>query len=62
VGDKLAMNLIPIRQVERPFAVKATITPLHSYENATQSSGRGAFFEDAKPSVVRDLYEYISTK
>jgi hypothetical protein len=56
------MNLIPIHQVERPFAVKATITPLHSYENATQSPGRGAFFEDAKPSVVRDLYEYISTK
>ena len=24
--------------------------------------GRGAFFEDAKPSVVRDLYEYISAK
>lgn len=62
VGDKLAMNLIPIQQVERPFAVKATIAPLHRYENATQSPGRGAFFEDAKPSVVRDLYEYISTK
>ena len=62
VGDKLAMNLIPIQQVERPFAVKATIAPLHGYENATQSPGRGAFFEDAKPSVVRDLYEYISTK
>jgi hypothetical protein len=62
VGDKLTMNLIPIRQVERPFSVEATITPLHSYENATQSPGRGAFFEDAKPSVVRDLYEYISTK
>jgi hypothetical protein len=62
VGDKLMMNLIPIRQVERPFAVKASIAPLHSYENATQSPGRGAFFEDAKPSVVRDLYEYISTK
>jgi hypothetical protein len=62
VGDKLMMNLIPIRQVERPFAVKASIAPLHSYENATQSPGRGAFFEDAKPSVVRDLYEYVSTK
>jgi len=62
VGDKLTMNLIPIRQVERPFSVKASIAPLHSYENATQSPGRGAFFEDAKPSVVRDLYEYVSTK
>jgi hypothetical protein len=62
VGDKLTMNLIPIRQVERPFAVKATIAPLHSYENSTQSPGRGAFFEDAKPSVVKDLYEYISAK
>jgi hypothetical protein len=62
VGDKLMMNLIPIQQVERPFAVKATVAPLHNYENATQSPGRGAFFEDAKPSVVRDLYEYVSTK
>ena len=62
VGEKLSMNIIPIRQVERPFAIKATITPLHSYENATQSPGRGVFFEDAKPSVVRDLYEYVSTK
>jgi hypothetical protein len=62
VGDKLSMNLIPIRQVERPFAVKATIAPLHSYEDATQCPGRGAFFEDAEPTVVRDLYEYISTK
>lgn len=62
VGDKMTMNLIPVRQIERPFAVKASITPLHSYESATQSSGRGAFFEDAKPSVVRDLYEYVTTK
>jgi len=62
VGDKLTMNLIPIRQVERPFAVKASIAPLHSYENATKSPGRGAFFEDAKPSVVRYLYEYVSAK
>ena len=62
VGDKLTMNLIPIQQVGHPFAVKATIAPLHNYENATQSPGRGAFFEDAKPSVVRDLYEYISGK
>jgi hypothetical protein len=62
VGDKLTMNLIPVRQIERPFAVKASIAPLHSYESATQSPGRGAFFEDAQPSVVRDLYEYVSTK
>ncbi len=62
VGDKLAMNLIPIHPVKRPFAVKATVAPLHSYENATQSPGRGAFFEDAEPTVVRDLYEYISAK
>ncbi len=62
VGEKLAMNLMPIRQIERPFAVKATIAPLHSYENATQSPGRGAFFEEAEPSVVRDLYEYVSAK
>jgi hypothetical protein len=62
VGEKLAMNIVPIREVERPFAVKATIAPLHSYENATQSPGRGAFFEEAEPSVVRDLYEYVSAK
>jgi hypothetical protein len=62
VGEKLAMNIIPVLEVKRPFAVKATIAPLHSYENATQSPGRGAFFEDANPSVVRDLYEYVSAK
>lgn len=62
VGDKLTMNLIPISEVKRPFSVKARIAALHSYENATQSPGRGAFFEDAKPSVVRDLYDYISGK
>jgi hypothetical protein len=62
VGEKLSMNIIPTRQVERPFAVKATIAPLHNYEIATQSPGRGAFFEDAEPSVVRDLYEYVSAK
>ena len=62
VGEKLAMNLIPIRQVARPFAVRASIAPLHSYENAMHCPGRGAFFEDAEPSVVRDLYEYVSTK
>jgi len=62
VGDKLAMNIIPLREVKRPFAVKASIAPLHSYENATQSPGRGAFFEEAEPSVIRDLYEYVSAK
>jgi hypothetical protein len=62
VGDKLTMNLLPVRQIDRPFALKASIAPLHSYESATQSPGRGAFFEDAKPSVVRDLYEYVSAK
>ena len=62
VGEKLAMNISPIREVKRPFAVKARITPLHSYETATQSPGRGAFFEEAEPSVVRDLYEYVSAK
>ena len=62
VGEKLAMNIVPIREVKRPFAVKARITPLHSYETATQSPGRGAFFEEAEPSVVRDLYEYVSSK
>jgi len=62
VGEKLAMNIIPIQEVKRPFAVKAAIAPLHSYENATQSPGRGAFFEEAEPSVVRDLYEYVSAK
>jgi len=62
VGEKLAMNIAPIREIERPFAVKATIAPLHSYETATQSPGRGAFFEEAEPSVVRDLYEYVSAK
>jgi len=61
-GEKLAMNIVPIREIERPFAVKATIAPLHNYEIATQSPGRGAFFEDAEPSVVRDLYEYVSAK
>jgi hypothetical protein len=62
VGEKLTMNLIPVRQIAHPFAVKASITPLHSYENAMHCAGRGAFFEDAKSSVVRDLYEYVSTR
>lgn len=62
VGEKLAMNIIPVHEVKRPFAVKASIAPLHSYENSTQSPGRGAFFEEASPSVVRDLYEYVSAK
>ncbi|MGD8499305.1 MAG: hypothetical protein PVJ86_01580 [Phycisphaerales bacterium] len=62
VGEKLAMNVIPIREVKRPFSVKASIAPLHSYESESQGPGRGAFFEEAEPSVVRGLYEYVSTK
>jgi hypothetical protein len=61
-GEKLAMNVIPIREVKRPFSVKASIAPLHSYESENQGPGRGAFFEEAEPSVVRGLYEYVSTK
>jgi hypothetical protein len=62
VGEKLDMNIIPIQEVKRPLAVKASITPLHSYESWSQEPGRGAFFEDAEPSVVRGLYEYVLTK
>jgi len=62
VGEKLAMSLIPIREAARRFAVKASIAPLHAYESGSHSPGRGAFFEDAEPSSVRGLYEYVSTK
>ena len=62
VGEKLTMNMIPIREVGRRFAVKASIAPLHAYESGTQGPGRGVFFEDAEPSVVKGLYEYVSTK
>ena len=62
VGDKLNMNLIPIREVEQKFTVRAKITPLHSYESGSKGPGRGAFFEDAEPFVVENLYDYVSTK
>jgi hypothetical protein len=61
-GEKLAMSFIPIREVEHRFAVKASIAPLHAYESGSHGPGRGAFFDDAEPSVVRGLYEYVSTK
>ena len=61
VGETLSMNVIPIREVESPFAVKASVAPLHNYESATQGPGRGAFFEDAEPSTVKGLYEFVST-
>ena len=62
VGEQLAMNIIPIQEVERQFRVRASIAPLHTYESSSQGPGRGAFFEEAEPSAVRGLYEYISTK
>jgi hypothetical protein len=62
VGEKLAMNIIPIQEIERPLAVKASITPLHSYESASQGPGRGAFFEEAESSAVKGLYDYVATK
>jgi hypothetical protein len=62
VGERLDMRITPIREVERRFAVKASITPLHTYESASNGPGRGAFFEDAEPTEVKELYEYVSTK
>ena len=61
-GEKLSMNIIPIREVERRFAVRASVTPLHPYEEGSGGPGRGAFFEEAQPSVVEALYEYVSTR
>jgi hypothetical protein len=61
-GEEFAMNIIPIREVKRQFRVKASIAPLHAYESGNQGPGRGAFFQDAEPSAVRGLYEYVSTK
>lgn len=61
VGETLSMNIVPIREIESPFSVKASVAPLHNYESATQSPGRGAFFEDAEPSTVKGLYEFVST-
>ncbi|MHC4367864.1 MAG: hypothetical protein ACYSW8_09635 [Planctomycetota bacterium] len=62
VGETLAMNITPIREINRRFAVKASITPLHTYESVSQSPGRGAFFEEAAPTEVKGLYDYVSTK
>ena len=56
------MNLTPIRQINRRFAVKASIAPLHTYESVSEGPGRGAFFEDAEPTEVKGLYDYVSTK
>ncbi|MHC4678365.1 MAG: hypothetical protein ACYTEK_06680 [Planctomycetota bacterium] len=61
-GEKLSMNIIPIREVERRFTVKASVAPLHAYEEGSRGPGRGAFFEEAEPSVVEALYEYVSTR
>jgi hypothetical protein len=62
VGEKLTMNIIPVQDVQRRFAVKAKVAPLHAYEAGSQGPGRGAFFEEAAPQAVRELYEYVSTK
>jgi len=62
VGEMVAMNITPIREINRRFAVKASIAPLHTYESVSQGPGRGAFFEDAEPTEVKGLYEYVSTK
>jgi hypothetical protein len=62
VGEKLDMRITPIRDVERRFAVKAAITPLHTYESVSKGPGRGAFFEEAEPTEVKGLYDYVSTK
>ena len=62
VGETIAMNLTPIREINRRFAVRASIAPLHTYESVSQGPGRGAFFEDAEPTEVKGLYEYVSTK
>lgn len=61
-GEKLSMNIIPVREVESRFPVKASVAPLHAYEEGTGGPGRGAFFEEAQPSTVEALYEYVSTR
>jgi hypothetical protein len=61
-GEKLSMNIISVQDAQRRFAVKAKVAPLHVYEAGTQGPGRGAFFEEAEPPAVKDLYEYVSTK
>ena len=62
VGEKLSMNIVPVQDAQRRFAVKAKVAPLHAYEAGNQGPGRGAFFEEADPQAVRELYEYVSTK
>ena len=62
VGETLAMNLTPILEIERRFTVKASIAPLHTYESVSEGPGRGAFFEDAEPTEVKGLYDYVSAK
>jgi hypothetical protein len=61
-GEKLRMNIVSVQDAQRRFAVKAKVAPLHAYEAGSQGPGRGAFFEEADPNAVRDLYEYVSTK
>jgi hypothetical protein len=62
VGEQLTMNIMPINDGQRRIAVKASVAPLHPYEAGSQGPGRGAFFEEADPPAVRDLYEYVSAK
>lgn len=62
VGETVDMNLTPIREIGSRFTVKASIAPLHTYESVSQSPGRGAFFEDAEPTHVKGLYDYVSKK
>jgi len=61
-GEQLSMNIVSVQDAQRRFAVKAKVAPLHAYEAGNQGPGRGAFFEEAEPSEVRALYEYISAK
>lgn len=61
-GEKLCMNIVSVQDAQRRFAVKAKVAALHAFEAGSQGPGRGAFFEEAEPTAVRDLYEYVSTK
>ena len=61
-GETLSMNIVSVQDAQRRFAVKAKVAPLHAYEAGTQGPGRGAFFEEAEPPAVKELYEYVSTK
>jgi hypothetical protein len=62
VGEKLNMNIVSVQDVQRCFTVKAKVAPLHAYEAGSHGPGRGAFFEEADPPTVKELYEYVSTK